>query len=295
MISSGIYLPYLLYKSGMDVGAHTSVQFPQEWVHSVYPKLTMGNVSRPPVRPSITSKRQAEEVFFSHLPDNEIFRPMPIEGGKVVSGAKPYVVLIPTVFGHRGNEKVGWRRYHAVEFRFWKQMADEARKRGYRVIGYGGSCSCSENHLKDICDEYTYISHAMVVHKNNILYQQLQKMRNAKMCVGIGGTIHLSMCFDVPGLGYDGQIYSNYAKFSNLIADQRETKLIYMPHGPTFEQTVIKNYDMDVPRDPLLEDIASQTTREVAVNICAQWNQAVRYYWGKLLVEKFIQSISSCG
>lgn len=290
MISTGIYLPYLLYKSGLDVSAYTSVVFPEKWIADNYPKLLIGNVARGPrQKGDIIDKRSAEEFFFSHYPDSGLFRPMPVNG---IPRSNPYVVLIPTVFGHAGNEKTGWRRYHSIEFRFWKQMSEEAKKRGYSVVGFGGSCSCSEQHLREICDEYVYISRDLVTPKNNILYRQLQTMRNAKMCVGIGGTIHLSMCFDVPGLGYDGQIYSNYRRFSKLLAEQRETTLIYMPHGPTFENNVRKKLDLNVPRDPGLDDILRKTPKETAENISAQWNQAVRYYWGQLLVDKFIQSIS---
>ncbi len=287
MISTGIFLPHLLWKSGMDIHVITAVDFPDEWMHSWFGNnYTIRNLKSPDPTIHVTSKRGIEDVFFKNKPAEQFYSPMKLPDIPRMIEDK-YVVLIPTVYGHNGNDKTGWRIFHALELKVWEELSRIAHDNGYKVIGFGANCSCSEEDLSRISDESFYIRNGKDTKPlNKRLPIQLQWMKNAQTCVAVGGAIHLSMCFDVPGIGYDGQIYSNYGSFSNLIAKNRESKLSYIQHGPTFEKMVKKRIgNKEVPRNFF------ECYRQKGIN--KDVGEIVRECWGTLFIDEFKNAIGA--
>jgi hypothetical protein len=274
----------------MNLHVRTHVRFPKEWLDLWFDSYEIVDAQKN-TGVEIDSKRAMEKLLHDNYPNDKFFRPMPIIGTKRPIPQK-YVVLIPVVFGHKGNEKGGGRTYGAGEFRFWQEMSSIARDAEYLVIGFGTDCSCSEEHLAEICDKYFYTKIKDIRKRNFFLPDQLIWMKHAQINVALGGAMLINLCWDVPGLGFDGQIYSNFGSFSNLLATQRNTAITYMPPDREFSNSIKNKKEQDfkkIPEDPRICEYKNQCER--GQDYRSYLNTALRFYWGKLLVEKFRELI----
>jgi hypothetical protein len=277
----------------MDVHVYTAVEFPEEWRRLWFKHSTVRDMKGRRNDVDFGGKRELEEFVRKQQIPLDSFRPMPMPELPRLLDA-PYVVLIPTVFGHRHNENFGPRQVLSLEWRFWKELAEVAHSFGREVIGFGGECSCTREQLEELADVSFFLENKEVRPRNRQLPEQLQWMMHAEMCVAFGGPIHLSMCFDVPGLGYDGQIYNNYRRFSGALATQRTTPLIYGPLATMFGERVRKNpeqFPLDFPMDPRLPALAAARVPRAA-DFGALKNQAIRYHWGCWFVEQFTEFLA---
>ena len=124
-ISGGLYLPHVLDRHGMDVHVYTAVEFPEEWRRLWFKHSTVRDMKGRRNDVDFGGKRELEEFVRKQQLPVEMFRPMPMPALPRLLDA-PYVVLIPTVFGHRHNENFGPRQVLSLEWRFWKELAEVA-------------------------------------------------------------------------------------------------------------------------------------------------------------------------
>lgn len=248
-VSSGLLIPYILRRAGATVSVIAPFDFPREWTDMWFDQYrteySLGEeqggegigIKMRVDRLLIRNRRylEVDPIHVASIPVPDIARPM----------LDPYVVLIPTVYGHL-NQTVHWRTFHALKLEYWLEIAAVIRKHGLKVVCFGADNSCTQDQLKSIGDRAFFCTHRSIHPKNEFFPNELAWLKHAVTSVALGGAFHILMSFDVPGIGWDGQVNSDKGPLASILAIRR-SDLHYLPHGPTFAASIgAGNYSTDL-------------------------------------------------
>jgi len=225
-ISTGLWLPYIYRNTGQKVGVYTKIPFPKEWVLD---KWFDDYIPMETPLHGINKGRSTETLLvdrhriqnlvvrdrFIPIVPNSAIHSMPLPDFKRKTKEK-YVVIVPNVYEHmlerKGQITHAWRWRHSLSFKNWMKISKLLRKHKIRIIGFGCSSSCSEDHLKSMSDEYYFFTAKSVRVKNNIFVEQLKWMKNALCTIAFGGAMHPHFVFKgLSIIGYDKKIERIYS------------------------------------------------------------------------------------
>lgn len=202
-ISCGLLYPYNLRINGWKTHVSSRMRLPKEWTDSWYDEF--GETSSPHEGLVFTDKRLLESFLYGDIKLSE-FKPICLPKIKRNISDR-YVVFIPTI----PEKAVG--NYHklglCLSFEAWMNLADYIKNKGMKVISF----TCHESCLKEMSEEIgdiSFYAEKKDLKPNFIFKEQLEWMANAETSVSFGGALHIAYSFNIPGIGYDGQMVSNY-------------------------------------------------------------------------------------
>lgn len=210
-ISCGLLFPYNLKLHGFKTHVCSRMLFPKEWTDLWYDEFGTKASSHNGIVITIeringVSSKKILEDFVFIKESIRTFYPIPIQKSERKIKDK-YIVLIPT------TEEKALKNYHklglCLTFEGWVKIADFIRSKGMKVVCF----SCGEACPKDQADkigDISFYAEKSDLKPNSFLRNQLEWMKNAETSVSLGGAFHVAYSFDVPGIGYDGQMIKNY-------------------------------------------------------------------------------------
>jgi len=263
-ITCGLLIPYILKKSGnFHVTLYSKIDFGEELRNVMADEFILQLKNR---NPEHYEEKNNIEILFNQACADRLVLPEHIESipfvGKQNPMQEPYVVFIPVVYGHLG-EYVHWRTVHALDFDVWEKLKRFVNDKGYKVVGFGTSHSSTKEHLEELSDKAFWFDMGgkdlqdfyNVRHINQMTPFQLEWMYFARTSVSLGGAFHVPMSFTVPGMGWDGQVDSNYDAWDKFLSFKRKD-LFYLPHldslGRTFKMVNGKENDHKIVQEFLL-------------------------------------------
>jgi hypothetical protein len=227
-ISCGLLMPYNCRRAGIDAHTWTRMCFPPAWTSSWFGLDGWHQkMDKPQAERQLGDKRDMERYVFGERALTD-FEPLPIPAVKR-NMKERYVVLIPTLDSHaKGN-------HHKLELCLdkagWTIVADGIRSMGMRVVTFTSDEACDEVFAQSIAD-VSFHANKNKLEPNTFLCNQLEWMKNAATSVAMGGAFHVAFTFDVPGIGYDGQMVKNYTAISRSYTDkQRPLKILPSANG----------------------------------------------------------------
>lgn len=202
-ISCGLLMPYNCRRNGWKVHTCSRMVFPKEWTDSWFDDFS--NTPKLDCDVTLGDKKQMEDFVFSKCGITD-FKPLPVPKQTRKIEDK-YIVFIPTIMEMaKGNP-------HKLElcmtFDAWMKVTEFVRSRGMKVVSFSCHESCSKEMSRDMSDIYFH-AEKKDLRPNTFLQNQLEWMSNAETSVSFGGAYHVPFSFDVPGIGYDGQMIKNY-------------------------------------------------------------------------------------
>lgn len=213
-ISCGMLLPYNCKRYGFKVSSKSRMSLPSEWTDLWFDSF--GKDSLPNGGYVLGDKKQMEKFVFV---DNKMtdFEPIKLPALKRPIDSK-YVVLIPTTTEMaRGNP-------HKLELcmstEAWVNIANFIRSKGMKVISFSSNESCQKE-ISDRIGDISFHAEKKDLKPNTFLKNQLIWMQHAETSVSFGGALHIAYSFDVPGIGFDGQMIRNYISITKSYSLKR--------------------------------------------------------------------------
>jgi len=202
-ISCGFLFPYNLRLHGWKVHVRSRINLPKEWTNVWFDEFGPTVSDHGGVK--YGDKRLMEAFLFGEckiVDFKPLEIPMPIRPIQ-----EKYVVIIPTIMEYAHNNP------HKLElcltFEGWMNIADFLRRRNIKVISFGTHEACSKEQIEKIGD-ISFFGEKKDLIPNRFLKNQLEWMSHAETSIALGGSFHIAFTFNVPGMGYDGQMERNY-------------------------------------------------------------------------------------
>ena len=220
-LSCGMLLPYMWKKAGHQVKVITRMVLPREWTRGWFDELVYAKKNGQ--KGEYHTKRDIEQVVLhkgkiESNPDHVASLPLPPMERPC---SEDYVVLIPTIYGH-GGDVFHARTVTAARFQHWKDIANYIRSYGLKVVCFSACDSSTRKQLEQIGDITFFADREDLEPKNKFLAKQLPWMQHAITSVAVGGACHLQLTFEgIPGIIYDGQLYTNYKRFCWILKNKR--------------------------------------------------------------------------
>lgn len=224
-ISCGFLFPYNLKLNCSDrfhVGVNSRMILPKEWTDLWFDEYSHSIPNRGQTR--IGDKRPIEDLVFSNV-KAENFYPIPIPKiNRPIS--EKYIVLIPTI------RELIRENPHKMDLVLpideWKVISEYIRSKKIKVVSFSSYEACTKKLLEEISDICFFTERSKLLPFNSFIENQLRYMFCAETNISFGGSVHIAYSFDIPGIIYDGQIYSNYKNISDILSSKKKN-CYYLP------------------------------------------------------------------
>ena len=221
-VSCGLLFPYNLKLHGFKTHVCSRILFPKEWTDIWYDEFGTKSTTHNGTTISLerVNGRSSKSVLENLVFGSEAMRTfLPIPLPKIERKINDkYIVLIPT------TEEKALKNLHKLElcltFEGWMRVADFIRSQGMKVVSFSCGESCTKEQADKIGD-ISFYANGKDLKPNSFLKNQLEWMSNAETSVSLGGAFHVAYSFNVPGIGYDGQMVKNYSHITRSYSSCR--------------------------------------------------------------------------